>query len=360
MTAFFIIVLLIWLGFMQLTINDLNEKNDFFTKKINAISKRLQEINSDLIKLYGNIQSTEKTQEDTTKPLNVPLKESISEPMAEILEEHNKITSQPKTELDEIKQELFSNIEEEKKEVQEFKNNFETKPYNNIPQKTTNKDDSFESVFMGNIFNKIGAITILIAICIFVKLISAYITISDEFKITMGFIAGIGMIIAAFKFQADTKLKNYSEVLMGTGFGAVLITIYCATSLMDLFNTTLATILASIVVAIIYLIADKQKTLSMLIIGLTGGYLNPFFVNTNTNVDFLFYYLIFLNLITIIFVFKNKDKQIINVVNLLMTFFTICCFSAYANESFSIVAMVVFFFLYICYYIISISNKEIN
>ena len=64
----------------------------------------------------------------------------------------------------------------------------------------TNEKSDFElqNVFLGNIFNKIGAIAIIIAVVIFIKLISPFITITPLMKIIFSFFAGFAMIGSAF------------------------------------------------------------------------------------------------------------------------------------------------------------------
>ena len=58
-----------------------------------------------------------------------------------------------------------------------------------------------------------------------------------------------------------------------------------------------------------------MKTLSMLVIGLLGGYLTPFL--SGAEKDVIFGYLIFLNLISLIYTLKNKHNKVINVINLI-------------------------------------------
>ena len=176
-------------------------------------------------------------------------------------------------------------------------------------------------------------------------------------KVSLGLLAGLGMLLAAFKIQKDEKMKNFSEVLMGTGFGALLITIYFGAGILKVFNTPTATTMAILTTLAMYYIADKQKTISLIVLGLIGGYLNPFFVNYHITMNFLFGYLIFLNALSIVFVFRNRTKDIINVINLVMSALCIVGLNLVGNNTVMLYQILSLWGLYIAYDILSI-NKD--
>lgn len=187
----------------------------------------------------------------------------------------------------------------------------------NIDFKRPEKDFDISKIFLGNIFNKIGALAIIIAIIIFIKLVSPYIVITPLVKICAGFIAGLVMIGTAFHLRKNEKLQNYSEVLLGTGFADLFITTFCGYGMFHLLNTYSAIIIGAILLISTYIISDKMKTKSMLIIGLIGGYLTPFLSNADVNVSIS--YLIFLNAISVVYSLKNKNVKVINIINLVLT-----------------------------------------
>lgn len=176
----------------------------------------------------------------------------------------------------------------------------------------------FEKAFLGNIFNKIGALAIIIAVVIFIKLISPLIVITPVMKLLFGYLAGFGMISGAlYIHHTKETMKNYSEVLLGTGFATLFITSFCGYSLLHIFNTTTAVSIGVVLLLATYLIADRMKTVSMLVIGLIGGYLTPLFTGGDNNAAFS--YLIFLNIVSLVFTLKNKHTNIINLINLMLT-----------------------------------------
>jgi len=190
---------------------------------------------------------------------------------------------------------------------------------NSLPEK---KENGLEKLFLGNIFNKIGALAIFVGLIIFIKLISPYIIFTPWMKLALGFLTGLGFIGCALKLQTKENLQKYSEVLLGTGFGTLFITTYCGSTVLGLLNIPTTLTVATVLLISAFYTADKLKTMSMLVISLIAGYLNPFFINSNFHVEpnFLFGYLIFVNLLGIIYTFRNKNRSNVNTINLILTF----------------------------------------
>ena len=241
-------------------------------------------------------------------------------------------------------------IKENEKKISELAQNADK-------ENKSKSKSSLEEKFFGNIFNKIGALAIIIALCILIKIVSPFIVFTNEMKIALGFITGLGLIFASFKIQKDEKMKKFTEVLMGTGFGAVLITIYFGAGILNMFSAPVAVILAILTTLSMYFIADKQKTTSMIVLALIGGYLNPFFVNYHITMNFLCGYLIFLNLLSIIYVYRNCSKDIINIINLILSSICIICCSLSITDEMSLWHILSLWGLYIVYDILCI-NKE--
>lgn len=204
---------------------------------------------------------------------------------------------------------------------------FEQQDVSDNAKKPEKDKNGFEKIFLGNIFNKVGALAIIIGVIFFIKVVSQYIVFTPLMKCLIAFMAGAGMVGYALKLHYS-NMKNYAEVLMGTGFAVLFITVYCASSLYDILHMPAATVFGILLVLLTYFIADRFKTFSTFIIGFIGGYLNPFFVNTNITMGFLFGYLIFLNLVSAVYVSKNESKKMLNVINLILTAFTVSVFSA--------------------------------
>lgn len=237
----------------------------------------------------------------------------------------------------------------------------ESKSVENKIQENNNKNDfsstnnfniEFEKLFLGNIFNKIGAISLIIALIIFLKL--AHLT--QTAQIILAYLLGLGTIAAAVKMHKG-GLKNYSEIVMGIGIGVLYITTYCGTCLYRIIPTSASILIGGILILSAYYIAQKFKSFSTFAIGLFAGYLNPFFVYFDITINFLYCYLIFLNLISIVYVFKNSDKKLLNIINMLASMFTILIYT-YGKIEITIGLPLCFWALYIVNDVLTLSKND--
>ena len=233
----------------------------------------------------------------------------------------------------------------------------------NIESPKSKKSFDFETAFLGNIFNKIGAIALIVGVIIFIKLVSPYIVFTPLMKILSGYILGVIIFIFGLRMKEE-KLKAYKETLLGTGVSLLFISTYFSSAFFNIFSPVLATMIATIILLSVFFIADKQKTVSMISIALIAGYLNPIIANANASIEFLFGYYIFLNLLSIIYVFKNPKRDVINFVNLCLTFIILMGIFIYRSATISIVYPLVLWVIYLAYDILrkekSNSEKDKN
>lgn len=197
---------------------------------------------------------------------------------------------------------------------------------------------SLENMFLGNIFGIIGAIAVISGCAVFIKLISPFIFYTPLMKTIIGFILGITMILGGLSMKRE-NLKRYSEIFTGCGFAVLFTTVYLSTALFKTFSPAVCILLATLTLVAAYYIADKQKTVSMIMVALTGGYLNIFFAGLASNDSLTFAYIIFLNLLSVLYTYKNPEKSIINVINLIAAFLYIIyrqTLSLFAFEGLSI------------------------
>ncbi len=193
---------------------------------------------------------------------------------------------------------------------------------------------NFEKFFMGNLFNKIGAIALIIGVGIFLKLV---VWTSPEMKIISSFIIALAMLFISIKLHKDDVMKKYSEVLMGTSFAVLFITTYCGYTLYHILPVQLAAIIGILLVLATNVIAQKYNSFSTILIGLFGGYLNPFFINSSVSATFLFSYFIFVNIVGVAYILKNRDKSWVNCVNLLLTGIIVSVVSFFAHSEINII-----------------------
>ena len=209
-----------------------------------------------------------------------------------------------------------------------------------------------QNAFLGNIFNKIGALAIIIAAVIFIKLVSPFVVITPAVKMLLGFVSGLGLTFGGLYLNEKDKFKNYSEVLIGTGFGVLFIITFCGYAMFHILNSAVVIALGAVLLVSIYLLADKMKTLSLLVIGLVGGYLTPIF--SGASYEVCLWYLIFLNMISLAYTLRNPRYSAVNIINL---FITMISFSPYVIEPARPLYPLVLWAVYIIYDVLRDKNS---
>lgn len=219
-------------------------------------------------------------------------------------------------------------------------------------ESTPKEDFDLQKALLGNIFNKIGALAIIIAVIILIKLVSPFIVITPVMKFVSGILLGSGLLVAGSVIHKKENLKNYSEVLLGTGFATYFITTYCGATVLDLYGSITALIIGGVLLASTYMVSDKLKTASMIIVGLVGGYLTPVFAEAS--IEEIFGFIIFLNTLSLVFTLKNQKYKLLNTINLALSM--LCMTNIYVfkvflfkNEEVSYVYPLVLWGVYILY-----------
>lgn len=227
---------------------------------------------------------------------------------------------------------------------------------NYISDKNKPEDFDLQKALLGNIFNKIGAVAIIVALIIFIKLVSPYIVITPLMKVIFAYLAGIGLLGGGFYLHKKETLKNYAEVMLGTGFADLFITTFCAYTIFNFLNTPSVIVIGSALVITTYVLADKMKTLSMLIIGLIGAYLTPFCAKAGMNS--ILSYMLFINMISSAFTLKHTKTNWANIINLFLTMMIFLIYSI--GDDISIVFPIILWGIYIIYDILRDKENRID
>lgn len=224
--------------------------------------------------------------------------------------------------------------------------------------KTSDKKFSLQSFFLGNLFTIIGAIVLIIGVGLFIKLISPYIIFTPLLKTLAGFLLGLGLIITSCNIKKD-KLRAYSEVLMGTGFSILFLTVLLTTVYFKTFSMTTCIFIGAVILVMAYFAAEKQKTVSMISVALIGGYLNILFSAFNIDVSLAFGYIIFLNILSVIYAYRNPKNAVINIINLIIGLLLISLLMIF-KEKVSVIYPIVLWIVYLIYDLINNSDNFKN
>lgn len=355
----FIFVFCLFIGLVSTssTISDckreiINLKNELsgLRRLYNRLSDKYQNTSEDNEAI---IKSSEEQQNDTIKNEHSP---KIVGKVYKYQQQKEQMQELETWEDDEEREEEYipEAIEEYTKEYHEDHTytEKEIKINSNIEKVKTNtihvqkEKSDLENFILGNLFNIIGAIAIIIGSSIFITM-NAHL-IPPIGKTTIGALIGLIMILLSKNTKKET-LKRFSEVLLGTGYSVLFITVYCTTLVFKTFNWETCVCIGGLLLASTFYTANKQKTISMIAIALIGGYLNLLFVSNLASLNFHFGYLLFLNLLSVIYVYKNPSKSVINFINLFITFIYLTIFQHSNLPDLHIFYPVGLWFIYLAY-----------
>nr|MCR5662212.1 DUF2339 domain-containing protein [bacterium] len=177
------------------------------------------------------------------------------------------------------------------------------------------KPQSLETFFLGNIFNKLGALAIIIGMIIFVGIAAPLLT--PELKIAAAYALGLAFISGGAFIHK--RMVGMGEVLMGTGFAVMFIITYCSCSIFPVFSPNTALFVSCILLAAIYAVSVGMKRMSMLVLAMVGGYANVLFIDFSPSNEFMMVYLILLNLLVLMGAYRCKAWVYLTTINLFCT-----------------------------------------
>ncbi len=222
----------------------------------------------------------------------------------------------------------YNEISSEEGNENEYCGKYDETAYEAAAENTKNKrrshinppkeDNSVEALFLGNIFSLVGAFALIVCCIIFIKLIAPFIIFTPFMKVLLMILAGTGMITGGFAIKKPS-LEKYAEIMIGTGFTVLFITVFCMTSVFNMVSPVLGSVLGGLLLICAFFISDKRKTYSMLGAALFGGYFNIISLSKSLDTVFILGYLIFLNMLSLIYTYRNRDKSPVNIINLLIT-----------------------------------------
>lgn len=317
----FILIMIFWLLWIHC---DFYEFKKNLTKKYEQLEKQINSLDSSKIGIDESAMYKEELSAE--KPKKIPLFED-----------------------DAVK---HGNADEQSAKVQHTVNVFE---------KDEKSKRSIENIFFGSLFNKIGALALVIAIGIFITVVSQFIVFTPLMRIAAGFVAGLAFVFVSLNMHKKSdNMKPYAEVLLGVGLAVLFISTYCATGVFHLLSTYLGLGIGCVLLLSTYFLAGRYKSYSALGIGLFGGYLTPFFLNDNLSQNFLFCYLLFMNAIALVYVYVNSDKRWLNFVNLVLTTVLLFGTSIFAHDKFSIICPIILWVMYLSFDLLRILTNKIQ
>lgn len=239
-------------------------------------------------------------------------------------EEFNETEKQPiETEyLDTSIKEEFTK-EPAENTIEEFEGIFNKVADIDIQEKKEKKTIEIESYLTSNLFNKIGAVALILGVGFFLKYAFDNSLFNPFIQIFLSFLFSGGLIFGASHFFKQDKYKIFAQGIAGAGIGISYLTIYSAYSSYQLFNYPTACIFMLITTIIAFFQSLKYDSMATAILALIGGFVTPFIISSgNSNFLGLLTYLVFLNVLVVSLIYKKDSWKIIGILSSFVTYLT--------------------------------------
>ena len=184
----------------------------------------------------------------------------------------------------------------------------------------------WEVLMGGNVFNRIGAIAVLIGVAYLLKYAFEHNWITPWMRVTMGFAAGGVLLFLGARFQRK-DVPVFAQGLIGAGIAILYLSAYASFNLYHLVPQKMALLLMSAVTAIAILQSLKYDALSVSLLALIGGFLTPLLLSTGKSGGSgdalgLFTYVALLDIGLLAVALKKDDWAVLEVLTLAGTYIT--------------------------------------
>jgi uncharacterized membrane protein len=210
---------------------------------------------------------------------------------------------------------------------------------------------SLEEYVGGNLLSKVGVVVLVLGIGIFVKYAIDNNLISELGRIIIGYMAGFGLLITAYKLES--KYHTYSAVILSGAMAVMYFTTFSANYYYQIFPRELAFGIMALITIITVWQATRYQVEWIAIFGLVGAYAIPFLLDDHTGaVEKLFLYMTIINTGVMWLAFRQKWVWM----NAVAFFFTWLIYSAwfasdYTPEKHKTIALIFLFVFFLMNYI---------
>ncbi len=221
------------------------------------------------------------------------------------------------------------------------------------PSKTFSKPSgvSLEEYVGGNLLSKIGVVILVLGIGIFVKYAIDNNLISELGRIIIGYMAGFGLLITAYKLES--KYHTYSAVILSGAMAIMYFTTFSANYYYQIFPREVAFCIMTLLTIITVWQATRYQVEWIAIFGLVGAYAIPFLLDDHTGaVEKLFLYMSIINTGIMWLAFRQKWVWM----NAVCFFFTWLIYSSwfatdYTPEKHKTIALLFLFVFFLMSYV---------
>lgn len=135
-----------------------------------------------------------------------------------------------------------------------------------------------ELVFGGNTAVRVGVVVLFFGVAFLLKYAVEHSLLPVELRLTGSALGGIALLILGWRLREQRN--TYALTLQGGGIGILYLTVFAALRLYHLLPATGAFLLLVGIVVFSALLALRQQSLALAVLGVTGGFLAPILTST--------------------------------------------------------------------------------
>lgn len=179
--------------------------------------------------------------------------------------------------------------------------------------------NSIENWFVGgNLVVRVGVLVLLIGVVLLLRLLSEYIEIPIQFKLTAIVVTGLGL--AGLGLKLASRRFAYGITLQGTGLAIAYLSTFFAYSVYHVISNLPSFIALGILSAVTVGLAVRQNAFPLALLALSGGFFAPILTSSDTDsLTVLFSYYLLLN-VTIAAIAHYRPWKMLNLLGVTVTF----------------------------------------
>lgn len=163
-----------------------------------------------------------------------------------------------------------------------------------VPERPQCKSEqSVEKRIGVNLFSRIGIFVLIVGIGFFVKYAIDNNWINEVMRCVLGMFAGC--VLLGISWRLWKKYRTFSSILCGGGIATEFVTIAISHNYYGIFSTGIALGLLVTLVAAMVFVAVKTNRRELASVAIVGGFVAPFIIAGESNLNLLFCYMIILN-----------------------------------------------------------------
>lgn len=179
--------------------------------------------------------------------------------------------------------------------------------------------NSLKNWFLGgNLVVRVGVLVLLVGVVLLLRLLSEYIEIPIQFKLTAIGVAGLGLAGLGLKLAA--RRFAYGITLQGTGLAIAYLSTFFAYRVYQVIPSLPSFMMLGLLSAVTVAFAVRQNAFPLALLALSGGFFAPLLTSTDTSsLSALFSYYLVLN-VSIAIIAHYRTWKVLNLLGVAVTF----------------------------------------